>query len=199
MTDAVVQAHLNKIRKDKFKMIFNIPNILRTINLRGLIGQDTIDMNTLQISLYNATIPSVSVPEIQLHYAGQNSNISSYNRPPYEPMTVNFEVDNQFKNYWVMWKWLELFNDPTLSTYGDKGVFPDGYPVMKPETKYDYTTNIDILALNEYNAPVVTFKFRDAFPTKLGELDFNYREDEQLSTNFTFVYNQMDIVLPEPT
>lgn len=196
MTDPLVtQSHLNKIRRDKFTMILALPNILKQINTRRLRNDDNINLDSLQFSLFDITIPKVTVPEHNLHFGQQNYNVTSYDRPAYPPITANFEVDNEFKNYWVMWKWLQLMNDPKTAEYGGPKIFPDGYPQVDPKMIYDYQTDMFVLVKNEYNKDVSRFTFKNAFITELGELMFNYRDTDLLSTHFTFVFNQLEVEL----
>jgi hypothetical protein len=192
----IVQAALNKSRKDKFQLILTIPNILKTINSKNVRENEFMNLDSLQFSVYGINIPTIQVPAVELHYSGQNYNVSSFDRPPYEPLTINFAVDNEFKNYWVIWKWLQLLNDAKESTYGAPNIFKTGhYPEQMPKTLYDYTTPITVFALDEYNKKKVEFKFSDCFPTKLGSYNYSYRDPEEIDCTFEFVFNQLDMSL----
>lgn len=217
MADNTVQTHLNKLRKDKFILILTIPNVLKSLNTKSAREDKFLNLDSLQFSVYDIIIPQSSVPEESLHYAGQNYNVTTYNRPPYAPCRINFEVDNEFKNYWVLWKWLQLLNDPMDSTYAGKTMFPNGAPKVlpteinkRPDPQshanplfirdnthywYNYQTNITLLAKDEYNNDKANFTFKYSFITKLGELAYNYRDPDQLSCFFEFVFNQLDMHL----
>lgn len=189
-----IQAPLNKARKDKFILILTVPNILKGLNIRTPRENQYFNLDTLQFSVYNITVPKMNVPEEALHIYGQNYNVTSYNRPPFSPTTVNFAVDNEFKNYWVLWKWLELLNDPLESTYASKNEFPGGPPPTIPKM-YNYQTDIVVIALDEYNKMKARFLFKWAFITNLGELSYNYRDPGETDCYFDFVFNQLDITL----
>lgn len=191
----VTQSHLNKLRKDKFTLILTIPQILKTVQTRRTRGDEYLNLDSLQFSLYSANIPQINIPEIPLHYAGQNYNITSYDRPAYPPVRVNFAVDNEFKNYWVLWKWMQLLNDPIQSTYAGKNIFPAGAPKLQPDIRTDYQTNIVIRSKDEYNTDKVEFTFNHCFITRLGDIDYNYRDAEEIDCSFEFVFNQLDIHL----
>jgi hypothetical protein len=191
----VTQSHLNKIRKDKFTMVLTIPNILKELNTRRTRSNDLLNLDSMQFSLFDITIPKVTIPEHQVHYGQQNINITSYDRPAYPPITVNFEVDNEFKNYWVMWKWLQMLNDVHDASYTGKDIFPNGPPKLEPDVVYNYTTHLYVIVKNEYNKDVTKFTFLDSFITELGDLVFNYRDTELLNTHFTFVFNKLDVEL----
>jgi len=194
----VIQAPLNKSRKDKFQLILTIPNILKNINTKTPRESDFLNLDSLQFSVYSAGLPGIDIPAHQLHYAGQTHNVTSYDRPAYPPGSIGFVIDNEFKNYWVIWKWLQLFNDQIEGTYGGPDVFKGiggNYPKMEPEMLYDYTTTITINALDEYNNPKVEFIYINAFATKLGNILYNYRDPEEIDCTFEFAFNQLDVHL----
>lgn len=192
------QPHLNKLRKDKFIFVLTLPPVLRKLNSKTARQQQLLNLDSLQFSLYDFAVPTITVPEHQIHYAGQNHNVTGYDRPPYPPLTLNFEVDNEYKNYWVIWKWLQLFNDPLNAMYGSKDMFPNGYPEQQPNLVVDYATTMYAYILDEYNNKKVKITYKHAFPTALGELQFSYRDAEQLQSSATIVYNQLDIDLLQP-
>lgn len=191
----IKQPHLNKLRRDKFTLILTLPQILREIDTDRIREDSYLNLDSLQFSLYNVNIPRSIVPEYQLHYGQQNYNVTSYDRPAYPPVVVNFEVDNEFKNYWVLWKWLQLLNDPLNATFAGKNIFPNGPPDEFLDIYYNYVTTIYVLAKDEYNKDKAKFIFKYAFITELGELDYSYRDPDQLGCQFTFVFNQMDMEL----
>ena len=201
----VQQPHLNKLRRDKFTVVLTIPTILRELNTRNIREDKFFNLDSLQFSVYNVSIPKHSVPEIPLHFGQQNYNVTSYDRPAYDPVVINFEVDNEFKNYWVLWKWLQLLNDPLNAAFAGTdraGTFPFGElsrPEEVPEIFYNYVTDITVFAKDEYNNDQAKFLFKYAFITNLAELNYDYRDAEQLSCSFTFVFNQMDIELLNDT
>lgn len=193
----VLQAPLNKARKDKFELILTVPNILKKINNTNTRADSYINLEALQFSVYSLNVPNIEIPHIEQHYAGQTHNVSSYNRPSYPPSTVNFAVDNEFKNYWLIWKWLQLLNDPKYGSYGGPNVFNavGGYPQMIPQVMNDYTTTIKAIGLDEYNTKKVEFVFSNAFVIRLGNYSYNYRDPEEIDCSFDFVFNQLDINL----
>jgi hypothetical protein len=199
MTDRmpIIQAPLNKARKDKFQLILTIPNILKSIDSKNTRENEYINLDSLQFSVYSVNIPDVEVPPVQLHFSGQNYNVTSFDRPPYAAAAVNFAVDNEFKNYWMIFKWLQLLNDPLSSTYGRPEIFKatGGYPKLDPKTLYDYTTNISVIALDEYNNKKAEFKFLNSFATRLGNYSYNYRDSEEIDCSFEFVFNQLEVNL----
>lgn len=193
----IVQSPLNKARKDKFQLVLTIPNILKSINSKNIRENEYINLDSLQFSVYGINIPTIEVPAIPLHYGGQNYNVTSFDRPAYQPATVNFAVDNEFKNYWVIWKWLQLLNDPKESTFGGPNIFKNvgKQTNIDPKILYDYTTIITVYALDEYNNRKAEFIFSNAFATRLGNFSYSNRDPEEIDCTFEFVFNQLDIQL----
>lgn len=116
------QAVFNKARKDKFLLILTLPKILRNINSEILSerSQSLLKQEALQFSIYGSPIPQTSVPEQSLPTMGQTYNVTSQVREKFDPISVNFTVDNRFSNWWVLWKWLEVLNNPRESWMPDQ-------------------------------------------------------------------------------
>jgi len=190
MSNPTSQSPLNRASKDKFILVLELPSVLR----KRAKTDPTLDIESLQISVYGSIVPDITVPAVEARWGGQSANFSSHSRPNYPPLTVNFVVDNQYKNYYVLWKWLALLNDPAHSNY-------DGTPLAEV-TKHttiesglntEYQANLSILALDEYNQTQVEFVYSNAFITTLGGINYSYRDGEILETTAQFQYNQINI------
>jgi len=59
----------------------------------------------------------------------------------------------------------------------------------------DYQTDLTIYGLDEYNNEKIKFTYTKAFPTDLGGINYNYREDGEIESSFTFVYSQLHTLL----
>ena len=101
------QSILNKSRVDKFVLVFSLPPALRKIEKKSTRSSYNVSEDAFQFSVYGAVVPEIIVPTIQIPYGGSNLYQSSHARQPYPPVTVNFTIDNEFNNYWVIYKWLD--------------------------------------------------------------------------------------------
>jgi hypothetical protein len=189
------QPSLNKFSPNKFVLILTIPEVLKTLNTRKLRSNKTFNLDALQFSLRNINIPQSNVPAHPLHIYGQNYNITSHDRPAYDPLRLDFEVDNEFKNYWVIWQWQQLLAHNLDAMYASPNILPDGVPDEITPDQYHYVTDLIVFGLDEYNNRKVKFTFKYAFPTAVGELQYDYRNTEELTCNAVFVFNQLDIEL----
>ena len=184
--DKVLQSQLNKSRKDKFLLVLNLPPALRGIQQQSLRDNNVIQQDTLQFSIYGTVVPEIVVPERTAGYSGQSYKVSSNSREPFPNISVNFTVDNRFNNYWVIYKWLALQNDPQYSLYNaDKLELSE--KKLAPE---QYQTDFTVYAKDEFDQNIVKFTYTKAFPVRLGSIDYNYREEGEIETTFEFAFSQ---------
>ena len=198
------QSQFNKSRLDKFLLVLNLPPILKDISDQyiGSRKNTGIIENSLQFSVYGTVVPQIQVPEESLYYAGQSMKVSKHTRPVYENVTVNFTIDNEFNNYWVLYKWLDLMNDEKISTFNGKDIF--NKPNISPKEKKNpktltptdlYQADISLYAKDEFDQNKVKFVFTKAFPVNLGSIDFNYRTPGEIETTLEFAFSQLLVEL----
>jgi hypothetical protein len=187
-----LQSPLNIAAKDKFILVLNLPYALRREN----VTDPTVDIEPLQIKVHGSVVPNVSVPANEVRYAGQSYNVSSHSRMNYSPLNVNFIIDNQFKNYWIIWKWLSLLNTYNESLYGGGG---DKVPPSRRNNAaelgnlIEYQSNFSMLALDEYNTPIAEFVYYNAFPISLGSINYSYRDSENIECSAEFQFSQLEL------
>jgi len=193
------QAILNKARVDKFVLILTMPEALRKIDVR--YGDETpskIISDKLQMSVWGNVVPAISVPSVSVPFQGQVPKVTSFSRPAYEPVTVNFTIDSEFYNYYVIWKWLALLNDPKKSVFdaeNNSGLLDPGTKTLidpkKPSYIPKYASQISLLPLNEYNQVLGEFVFTQCFATSLNGINFNYQASEEIASSFSFEFSQL--------
>jgi hypothetical protein len=198
------QSQFNKSRLDKFLLVLNLPTILKGINEQYIGNRKNTGIieNSLQFSVYGSVVPNIQVDSENLYYAGQSTKVSKHTRPVYENVTVNFTVDNEFNNYWVLYKWLDALNDEKISTFNGKELFdkPNVSPKEKNQKKTLtptdlYQTDITLIGKDEFDKDKVKFKFTKAFPVNLGGINYNYRTTEEIETTFEFAFSQLLVEL----
>jgi len=180
------QSILNKSRLDKFILVFSVPPALREVNVRENSSRNSNNVieDKLQLSVYGAVVPELTVPSIEIPYAGSNLYQSAHAREPYPPVTVNFTADNEFNNYWVIYKWLNLMHDQKTGVYDETDLDPDN-------EFNNYQTDMTLYGLDEYENKRIEFTYTKAFPVTLGNLEYNYRTSDEIESSFTFVYSQL--------
>ena len=230
MADVNKQSILNKSRLDKFVLSFSIPECLRQLVTRDDRGTreksgNTVVPDSLQYSIYGAVVPEIDVPSKVLPQFAQSLKVSSHAREPYSDVTVNFTVDNQFNNYWYIYRWLDILNDDKMASYDSDNVgtsvslhskyepvqtaaegFDENFAHANPQRVHDgidtgpkllqdYATDFSMFGMNEYNKKVVEFRYLQAFPTTLGEVAYNYRTPGEIESSFTFSFSQLNVNL----
>jgi hypothetical protein len=187
------QVVLNTSRNDKFLFVLDLPKALK--NVTDSVLNSSYNADSIQFKTYGSPVPQISVPSIKVPYAGQNYNTSSITRPAYDPLKVNFLLDNGYQNYWILWNWLNLFNDSKDSTTDLTtvvGKIGDHY-ITNPMS--DYTSNFTIYGLDEYNNKIISFTYKSAFITNLSEISFSHQDPKEIICSATFVFNQLYVDL----
>lgn len=184
MDNSYQQSILNKSRADKFKLVFQLPNALKKINKSNVRSNSTVNQDTMQFSIYGVVVPTITVPALEIRYAGNTLYNSTHSKNSYPPVTINFTIDNEYNNYWVLYKWINLLHDEY------EGVF-DADNLIDNDIFKDYQTDITVYGLDEFNNNRIKFNYTKAFPTDLGGISFNYRESGEIESSFTFVYSQL--------
>lgn len=195
----IVQSQLNKSRKDKFLLVFDLPPILREFNTGDLTVSTTtgfINKNSVQFSVFGSVAPEITVPASDAGYANGVFKVSSHGRSIYEDVTVRFTIDNRFSNYFTIYKWLNLLSDDKYNIYDADNSDPEVSDTTKLPTKLQpasYQTNFTLYAKDEFDVNVAKFVYTKAFPTALGGIEYNYRDPDEIETTFSFAFSQFHI------
>ena len=183
-TNSNNQSFLNKGRLDKFIMVFQVPEALRKIESKTERRTYNLNEDAFQFSVYGSVVPEITVPAIQIGYAGSNLYNSAHAKEPYPPVTVNFTVDNEFNNYWTIYKWLDLMHDEKEGLYDVDDLSID-------ERFASYQTDMTLYGLDEYDNKRIKFTYTKAFPINVGAMNYNYRDSGEIESSMTFVYSQI--------
>jgi hypothetical protein len=184
------QSQLNVSRKDKFLLIIDIPPILKPL----LQKEDRFcrggNLERLQMSIWGFVVPEITINKIDVAYGGQVSTFSGLSRPAYNPVSINFTVDNRFDNYYILYKWLDIQNNDTSGSFDANNLRP-----CSTGRGLDYKTTITVMALDEYEKPTAKWDYLGSFPTVLGAINASYRETDELESTFTFEFSQLKMSL----
>tara|TARA_R100001129_G_scaffold28012_1_gene18825 strand:+ start:1826 stop:2416 length:591 start_codon:yes stop_codon:yes gene_type:complete len=182
------QSMLNKSRADKFLLIFDVPPILKDINKNYTQEQNntTIISDSVQFSIFGAAVPEITVAAQETRYAGSTLYVSSHSKDPFPPVTVNFNVDNEYRNYWVIYQWINLLHDQHIGKYNQRELNQNESPDFR-----DYQTDLTIYGKDEFNNNRIKFTYTKAFPTTLEAVNYNYQDSNEITSGFTFVYSQL--------
>ena len=186
-TNSMQQAMLNKSRADKFLLVFDIPPILKEFNTKFKQDNTSIISDSVQFSIFGTAVPEITVPAVENRYAGNTLYVSSHSKNSYPPVSVKFNVDNEYKNYWVIYQWLNLLHDQYDGRYNAREINSNS-----PDENFkDYQANLTIYGKDEFNNNRIKFTYTKAFPTTVDTIDYNYQNADEISSGFTFVYSQL--------
>lgn len=186
------QSVLNRTSKDKFILVLNLPLVLR----KKIPKDELLSLDPLQISVFGTIVPEIAIPSTEVRFGGQAYNVTSHSRPNYPPLPVDFVIDNKFRNYWLLWSWLNILNESTTSYYS--GINPNSSTWkdnIDSGILTEYQTNFSILGLNEYNQYTVEFLFKNAFITNLGGIMYNYTDTDIIKASAQFQFSQLEVKL----
>jgi len=185
-TNQLQQSILNKSRADKFLLVFDLPAILKGINRPWVSdpSSTTTVSDSVQFSIFGSAVPEITVPAVETRFAGSTLYVSSHSKNSYPPVTVDFNIDNQYRNYWVMYTWLNLLHSQYEGRYNERELTSlDGFD--------EYQTNLTIFGKDEFNNNKIKFTYTKAFPTTLEAITYNYQTPDEIQSGFTFVYSQL--------
>lgn len=183
-----LQSPLNSSSKDKFYLSMELPYILR----KESATDSNLNVSPILMTVHGTVVPDISVPEVEARFQGQNLHLSTYSRPNYPPITINYCIDNRYNNYYVFWRWLDIMNLAIKDYYGGSPNTNNGNLLVGDQ--FEYQTTISIFALDEYNQPVLEFVYSKAFLTSLGGITYSYREGQTLmESSATFHFSQLEV------
>ena len=175
------QSVLNVSRKDKFLLVMDVPLALKPLLQKENRICHGGNLERLRFSVWGSIIPDIAINKLEVNYGGQTMKFSGNSRPTYPPIVCNFTVDNNYDNYYILWKWLDIQNGAL-----------DGISENRIRT---YSTNISIFPLSEYNRPVAEFIYYDAFITGIGGVNISTRDAGETESTFTFDFSQLNMKL----
>ena len=186
-TNSMQQAMLNKSRADKFLLVFDVPPILKEFSKKFNQTNTTIIPDSVQYSIFGTAVPEITVPAVENRFAGNTLYVSSHSKNPYPPVSVSFNVDNEYKNYWVIYQWLSLLHSQYEGRYNEREI---NVNEVDP-TFQDYQTDLTIYGKDEFNNNRIKFTYTKAFPTTVDGIQYSYQIPDEITSGFTFVYSQL--------
>jgi|GEM_PF-494967 len=183
----MLSSPLNKQTVDRFLLVLDTPPALRHLKTKNARTNQLLNSNSMQFTVYGSVIPSITVPYLTERLAGQSISVSTHNKQAPDPISVRFNVDNNFNNYWFIYKWLDFISDDVHGIYDGKNISRGvaGMPGI------GYQTNLTVYALDEYQkAKTIKFTYTNAFPVYLSGIDWSYQDSKAMAGEFRFMYSQ---------
>jgi len=195
MADVINQSILNKARKDKFILVVTVPRALLDVNASENRGRSdtSIISNSLQFSIQGFVVPAIKVDQAETVFAGQTIKFSAHHRPRYDNVSVKFVIDNEFNNYWVMYKWINIINDNREAFFWKDN--PEFTDTDKGSIYDQYSSMFTVYGLDEYNKKRMQWDFHGVIPVSLGEIAYSYIDTGEAESSLEFAFSQLDAKL----
>jgi hypothetical protein len=147
---------------------------------------DNGSTSTFQWQIQSATLPSVQLQTASVTLGPKYSKLADNNiagtGTSYDDLSIQFLVDEDLKTYSELYSWLLTMNNPVgASTHDGKVVS---------------TILLHILDNNKEKV-VATYRFINAFPKTLGNIEFNYTESgdiEVVTCDVEFSYSYFEMI-----
>lgn len=143
-------------------------NLATSTNFKLEIGDDA----GVDYFIQSVDFPGISLPEVISPYRDHQVFIPG-DTIQYDPLSVQMLVNEDYSNYIYLVKWLRL-----CRTHGDTQPYRD----------------ITLYTLNNNKVGDISIRFRYAFPTMIGPMNFNSStpSNEPFSCAITFRYQEFE-------
>lgn len=146
-------------------------NLLSQVSFKLVINSHEF-ANTEYFAV-NANLPSVSMSEAVSGFRNQAGFVPG-DKLMFDPFTIRLAIDEDFVGYTELFKWIKSHTNQTDLKVAD----------------------ISLIVLSSHNNANKTFTFVNAFPTNLGQLDFNVQNQDieyaYLDVTFRYDYFKID-------
>ena len=183
------QAKLNKASDDKFIFVIDVPKCVRYSKYDSSRACDAANVDDLLLSVFSVNVPAITLPAEQLPYGGLSISLPSHSRQV-EPLNVQYIINSQYTNYWILWQWAEFIASAKHGFTGQDSEKPVAGSNQPPYNvpPSDYLTNGSLFALGNYNDVVAEWEFEGCVLTEIQGIQYNDQSGDQLTGGFTVEY-----------
>lgn len=162
------QVNFNKSSGANYELIFPVLPISDGIR----------ESDILSLNIHGTVVPAITIGTEEGHWQG-GVVPRAISTLTYEPWYVNFTVDSNWRNWWMLFRWITLIDDGN-SHFG----------VSTSEYFVDATLNI----YDNANNRVMGIKIVNIYPSNLNEVSMSQRDgQESLDCGVNFNYTRMEI------
>ena len=157
--------NLNKAVSSNYELIFPIIPVV----------DKPKDMDIFTLNIHGTVIPSMTAGTVEPSW--QNASFPMNIAPTtFEPWFVNFTVDSNFCNWYILYKWLLFVNNPITG---------------KSTSFSDYAVDAVLKFINNNDQEIMNIKIIGIYPTLLNEVTLSHRDGEvnlDCGVNFNYTY-----------
>ena len=136
----------------------------------------------MSFNLTNFTLPEQNISTTTLSHQGSNIPIPGRVRSTNKVLTLDYLMDAEFKSFKFMWNWTKLMANEIGS----------GVPSEFGGITENVVVPADIMLLSSFKKPIMTFRFENAWISRIGELSCAYQSDSSPITHaFDISYSHL--------
>lgn len=156
--------NLNKSSPNKFNLVFT-----------KLPGDTSVSAaRNFTMNIFGTILPGVRLDVSKNSYMGWQINSSS-STMEFSEWTFNFNVDENFDNWFKIFDWMQLVNNNRDYIYSKES---------------EFLVDATLLILDDYNKVIKQINFKNMFPGDLESVNFSKREGESiLESSVTMYYD----------
>lgn len=156
------------------------PNFLQPTGFKLVI--DRAQFGNFEFFASNVTHPSIDIADTLAPFRGVDAHFPG-DKIQYSQMSADVMLDEDMKVYEELHNWLLRTQQKAVNA-------TDTLVTSTLKTEYD----IQMLILTSHNNQVRSFKYKDAFPTSLGTVNFTSAlgSIQAITVPVTFSYTQFD-------
>lgn len=155
---------LSRSRKTNFQLVFPV-----------LPHQDNVDeQSDFRLNIFGSVLPGIQIQPQEFPWQGGKVYGESGDIE-YKQWNTSFLVDQDFNNYITIYEWMMSIIDG-YNNFGSKFE--------------DYQIDSSLLIFNNWEENILTFKFKNIWPSDIGDIELSYQEGEELlKCDITFTYD----------
>jgi hypothetical protein len=162
------QVNLNKSATSNYELIFPVLPITQKVQ----------DSDILSLNIHGTVVPAIALGTTEHNWQGSHYP-AAISEITYEPWYVNFTVDSNWYNWYMLYKWI---------TFIDDGNTHYGRPIK------DYFVDATMNIYDNSNNRIMSLKIINIYPSSLNEVTLSQRDgQENLDCGVNFNYTRVEV------
>jgi len=151
------------VRPNQFKVRLSFPDVATA----GAGASGTSLMDDLSFLCEASTLPGQTIGKTTVKFRGRELKLAGDSRT-FEDWGIDVLMDTDFKLYDAFTNWMNAINN-----------LADNTGVINTEL---YQATGDVIQMDRDGKPLKTIKFIGMFPNKLGDIELDYKTENQIQT-----------------
>jgi hypothetical protein len=146
-------------------------NFLTTVSFKLILN--SLEFANTEYFAVTANIPSISISESNAGFRNKAGYVPG-DKLMFDPLTIRVAVDENFAGYIELYQWMKGFST---------------------KASHPKVCDMTLVVMSSHNNAIKSFRFVNAFPTNLGQIDFNVQNQdvEYAYVDVTFRYDYFTI------